>query len=112
MGQTGPRPTKNDHCKTCGVLGKNIKDRDQCRPCKTALDQSKKIGLAPHHWHEARWEVCEICGASEKLCVDHDHETGKFRGYLCGKCNKALGLFRDDLGLLEKAKVYLGNFRG
>jgi len=35
---------------------------------------------------------CHVCGLSEsehngKLHMDHDHETGEFRGWLCRSCN-------------------------
>ena len=58
---------------------------------------------------------CAICGRSEseatertkRLCVDHDHDTGKIRSLLCHKCNKALGLFRESPQLLQKAVDYL-----
>ena len=37
---------------------------------------------------------CHSCGLAEKdhrkkLCIDHNHETGEFRGWLCDECNKA-----------------------
>ena len=54
--------------------------------------------------------VCTICGCSDKtrrLCVDHDHKTNKFRGLLCARCNRGIGMFRDNPILLEKASTYL-----
>ena len=41
------------------------------------------------------------------LAVDHDHVTGKIRKLLCGKCNRALGLIKEDLGILESMKNYI-----
>ena len=46
--------------------------------------------------------VCEICGRTEKLCVDHDHKTKKFRGLLCQACNRALGWFENNKENIEK----------
>jgi len=57
---------------------------------------------------------CFICGVSEldcfrRLSMDHDHtrKTDNFRGWLCNKCNKALGGFRDSEELLIDALHYL-----
>lgn len=53
-------------------------------------------------------QSCEICGKKcsvhNKLSVDHNHETGKFRGLLCFRCNIALGHLENHL---ENTKKYL-----
>ena len=54
-------------------------------------------------------EHCEICGLRSdiSLCLDHEHFTGMFRGWLCKNCNVGLGHFRDNPEALEKAAKYL-----
>jgi len=54
-------------------------------------------------------ENCEICHriTVKALALDHDHVTGKSRGYLCNTCNTGLGLFRDSEELLMQAIQYL-----
>ena len=51
--------------------------------------------------------ACAVCGGGGKLHVDHCHETGRVRGLLCGSCNRALGLLKDDIDSLKKAIDYL-----
>jgi hypothetical protein len=59
---------------------------------------------------------CAVCGEKEikvvrggvrNLVVDHCHSAGHVRGLLCGNCNLALGLFKDDVSLLLNAIQYL-----
>lgn len=54
---------------------------------------------------------CQICGRHESvvggLSLDHDHQTGKFRGWLCGSCNNGLGRFFDSPATLRLAIAYL-----
>jgi hypothetical protein len=53
---------------------------------------------------------CAICGrppGKSALHVDHDHETGAIRGLLCVGCNNALGQFKDNAELLQRAAAYL-----
>lgn len=54
--------------------------------------------------------TCEICGnGSSKICFDHDHKTGKFRGWLCMHCNSTLGYAKDNPEILKKLIKYLKN---
>ena len=55
---------------------------------------------------------CAGCGLHQnilekKLNVDHDHVTGKVRGLLCGNCNRALGLVKDNMETLVRLQEYL-----
>lgn len=59
-----------------------------------------------------RPEQCEICGAFGKdfkkgLCFDHDHATNKFRGWICIRCNFAIGLAKDNSELLIAMANYI-----
>ena len=58
---------------------------------------------------------CAICGVhqlelKQTLSVDHDHSTGQIRGLLCGNCNRALGMMKDDPQRLRCAVSYLGRY--
>lgn len=61
-------------------------------------------------------DACDVCGSNEQykhigICFDHDHNTGAFRGWLCSRCNLALGLTRDDPETLLKLALYLEKHR-
>jgi hypothetical protein len=51
--------------------------------------------------------VCALCGSGKPEHVDHDHETKRVRGILCFNCNRGLGKFCDDAGLMGRAAEYL-----
>ncbi len=56
-------------------------------------------------------EQCEICGAFGIIEFDHDHKTGKFRGWICHRCNWTLGLVKDNKEILSEMIEYLRNSR-
>ena len=60
--------------------------------------------------------VCKICNGlgfkmreelSHGLVLDHCHNSGKARGWLCPNCNRGIGLLQDSIKNLEKAIEYL-----
>lgn len=73
----------------------------------------QKYGLTPSDYlmiWERQGGECAIC-TRRKLVVDHDHETGKIRGLLCGRCNTGLGMFQDSQIRLSTAIDYLETAR-
>lgn len=56
---------------------------------------------------------CEICKKKlvlQELCIDHNHDTKKVRGLLCRECNVGMGLFKDDIFLLQNTISYLNKY--
>jgi hypothetical protein len=89
--------------------------------CKNKKIQRKstikrKYGLTPEQYEAmriAQKDLCAICrepdtySSTSGLCVDHCHVTGRVRGLLCNRCNRAIGLMRDDERVLQAAAGYI-----
>lgn len=53
-------------------------------PVDISLDDLMKAAAAA--------TVCCVCGKEEKhLQLEHSHSTGEFRGFVCHRCNQAIG---------------------
>lgn len=92
--------------------------RYECKPCakkqnKLVAKIKKSAPIIPDDYK------CPICQRSENQLVtygknkksvwvaDHNHETEKFRGWLCHKCNLGLGNLGDDPERCKRAMEYL-----
>ncbi len=87
----------------------------------------RKANMTPEQWYAVRNyqiglkgctnpptgappPVCSLCARPPKkveLSIDHDHETGLFRGWLCIRCNTALGTLGDNEYGIQKALRYV-----
>lgn len=64
-----------------------------------------------------RPDHCELCRRKGRdahgfrIVYDHCHTSNKFRGWICDRCNKVLGLILDDPSLARKMAKYLETHR-
>ena len=73
--------------------------------------------ITPEEWQrmfdkqEGKCLICETHQSDLKqtLNVDHCHETGIVRGLLCGPCNQALGIMKDNRNIVLRMVKYIDN---
>jgi hypothetical protein len=60
-------------------------------------------------WQESKGEcvICRTMPEPKNFHLDHDKNTGRVRGFLCGCCNVALGMCGDSPDRLRKCADYL-----
>lgn len=94
-------------CIACQVAKNNLNPK--MKDWKTDHQTKKRYGVSVETYKErmAAQTSCEICGKTEELCYDHDHDTMKFRGVLCRGCNRSLGQLGDSLEGIMKVVKYL-----
>lgn len=95
-----------------------IKLRNDCKQCVLNRHRERKFGVDHKTYKQMLSDQdnrCAICAIhvndySERynnFAVDHCHKTHKVRGLLCHNCNRALGMFQDDMNILKVAVNYL-----
>ena len=51
--------------------------------------------------------ICLVVLTDKNSHIDHCHDSGKVRGFLCGRCNQGIGLFDESEELLLSAINYI-----
>ena len=86
------------------------------------VNLKRSFGITPEDYDTRllrQGGACAICNKPEKtiragklqcLSVDHCHSTGTIRGLLCNNCNRALGMFKDDVEILRSSIIYLEGY--
>lgn len=116
---------KNEHHRLSEIdIEKRTAICSQCGPVKLEKKGRNVYKCAVHMKYKSRMfkfrkkygvevtevtpsTTCFLCGGTTRIAYDHCHKTGKFRGWLCMKCNTALGLVNDDVDILKKMIEYL-----
>jgi hypothetical protein len=125
MGEAQVKYNKSEKGKaTVKRYRDTVKGRASLRASSVAYDSTNKGALTRRRTHlKRKYNItleeydamytkqdgrCAICDEQYPiLCVDHCHATGRVRGLLCPRCNKALGVFNDDIYILSRAIDYL-----
>jgi hypothetical protein len=88
-------------CKSCYIDYENANfyhnnwgRRHSCKQCHNRQCNDQKIRRKMYP--EAPTNICFICRKNGKLVLDHSHESGFVRGWLCGRCNSALGVLGEN----------------
>jgi hypothetical protein len=85
--------------------------------CRRYYQRLRRHGLTMQQYVamlEAQGGVCGICHGDWKGWngqqgphIDHCHKTGRVRGLLCGVCNHAIAMLREDPVIIRRAADYL-----
>lgn len=104
--------------------GKNNRTvrRPSCNRCRKLIDgkkvpseMRKKFTKIKPYLEKFICPVCEkktIPGLTSKIVLDHNHESGEPRAWICDSCNTGLGRFKDNINILKKAIKYLETRKG
>lgn len=92
--------------------------RNECVDCYNLRGKGVRMraryGVTPAEYERMRREqgdVCAVCKRPElngrRLCLDHDHKSGRVRKLLCHRCNSALGLLDEDTERMANLMWYV-----
>jgi hypothetical protein len=91
-----------------------VRERERLHKLKSKYGVTQEMWQAQFDKQGGRCASCmKVFGPArvDKPCVDHNHETGVFRGLLCHACNRALGMLKENITTLQTLILYL-QFQG
>ena len=109
------KPIENFDINQTDAKGRKTR-RPSCIDCREIIDgiqlsgeERKKLEAKSPIGKISKCPICkkETIAGVTKWVMDHDHNTGLGRDWLCDSCNTGLGRFKDDIKTLESAIEYL-----
>ena len=81
--------------------------------CKSCISEADLLirNLKKEHPPPPAGTPCACCKRIDKLFLDHDHSSKKFRSYICRSCNSGIGLLGDSEEGVRQALAYLQRVR-
>lgn len=113
-------PRYRTQCKKCRA--EYVRNRRRSHPEVRLRDGIRTYGLTIEDYESMLENQNGVCAACKqppsgvetrgrgplpaRLYVDHDHKTGRVRALLCGGCNAAFGMLKDDVSRVEGLLAY------
>ena len=106
----------HSRCKECEHKKNKIyhkENRAKVTERQVITHRRKKYGVSEEEYKNmvlSQNNLCAICNNpsnNKALAIDHNHTTGEVRGLLCHNCNLAIGLFKEDIAIFNRAIAYL-----
>jgi len=103
---------RHSYCKTChNARGRETVQRLYGNSRHYHLVRKYGVGASEiAELIEAQRGMCAVCRERPASQVDHDHQTGRVRGVLCGGCNAGLGQLKEDPEIIRRAIAYLNRW--
>lgn len=105
---------------TAKLASGKFNPRSECKHCKAKKDREVRQLTKNHPPPTSPDYQCPCCGQTQAeikstgrypdrrvWCLDHNHATGEFRGWICNPCNQIAGISRDNTKLLQSIIQYI-----
>ncbi|MYC74972.1 hypothetical protein F4X10_04260 [Candidatus Poribacteria bacterium] len=121
---------KKKYCKECQRLliekvyferNRPDKYRSVCKECRKKEKPFPQAPAKLRREYESKYPrpqigdsfYCKVCQRTmivqnnRDVCLDHNHQTGEIRGYICNDCNTGIGKLKDNISMLRRAIQWL-----
>jgi hypothetical protein len=105
--------TWQGYCSKCFL--ESIKEKNRIKSQYNKIAKREKLN--PELSKITNCEICNIefnkidTRQGDSRNYDHNHITGKVRGVICNRCNHLLGIYRDNINLINQKIEHLNKMK-